>query len=197
LIRVPFTCPACGSTADIPRNKLSERRYCTRRCATATFNSTHLVGPNNGRWRGGRALNYGPGWKQIKARIRERDRVCRRCGKTPAQNGRALDVHHLDPFRFSGDHSDDNLVALCRSCHMRADDHGRAGSARFLSEHAVPKPPTKRETRHAAAVARAAARARARRRAAELHTSGWSLRAIALSFGVSHQTVVNWISTDP
>jgi hypothetical protein len=53
-------------------------------------------------WRGGRALYYGEGWKDIKMQVRARDLVCTNCGKAAEQNGRALDVHHLDPFRFLG-----------------------------------------------------------------------------------------------
>src|SRR5207248_7856881 len=110
----------------IPANQLSKRKHCTRACATAAYNTRNLRGKRNGRWRGGRTLPYGPSWKMIKALIRARDETCANCGKTPERNGRALDVHHREPFRFSGDNSPENLVALCRSCHMRADDHGRA-----------------------------------------------------------------------
>lgn len=142
-------------------------------------------------------LSYGPAWKEIKAAVRERDRVCRECGRTPEENGRALDVHHLDPFRFSGDNSMDNLVALCRSCHMRADDHGRAGSAKFVRGPAPPKLPTKRELRRLAQ--KTAATSAAARRAADkqavfaMVAQGLSLRDIAREVGISHQTVANWL----
>lgn len=129
---VPFVCESCGRRAWAQRRNVTRRRYCSRDCYRAHFNCRYLRGPNNGRWRGGRALSYGPGWKEIRAFVRARDKVCRACGRTPEENGRALDVHHLDPHRFSGDNSPDNLIALCRSCHMRADDHGRRGSAGFL-----------------------------------------------------------------
>lgn len=62
-------------------------------------------------------LRYGPGWKLRRAEIRERDRVCRSCGKSPEMNGSALHVHHLVPFRYSGTNRPENLVALCDSCH--------------------------------------------------------------------------------
>lgn len=76
-------------------------------------------------------MNYGPGWKQQKQKARERDKVCRHCGKTPEENGRALDVHHINPYRYSGDNRLENLICLCRSCHMRAIDRGRRGAAKF------------------------------------------------------------------
>jgi 5-methylcytosine-specific restriction endonuclease McrA len=158
----------------------------------------HLHGERNGMWKGGKALAYGPGWRRIKEVVRQRDGVCRRCGKTPKENGRALNVHHIEPLRFSGDHSHDNLVALCRSCHMRTDDHGRRGQARFLRRQGIEKPPTKRATRRREARRRKieAMRSRAmlQARAFELAAQGRSLRQIAQSLGVSHQTVANWLS---
>jgi 5-methylcytosine-specific restriction endonuclease McrA len=182
----------------IPVNKKSHRKYCTRSCATATFNSQHLTGERNGMWRGGRALSYGADWKRIKEVVRQRDVVCHHCNKTPKENGRALDVHHIEPFRFSGDNSPGNLIALCRSCHMRADDHGRKGSAIFLAKAGTPKHPSKRELRRRAGAERtrqkAAQRIVSQRYAFRLHARGRSLREIARAVGVSHQTVANWLS---
>jgi 5-methylcytosine-specific restriction protein A len=66
-----------------------------------------------------RSGTYGAGWKAIADAIRKRDKVCRHCGKTPEQNGRKLDVHHIKAYRVSLDHSPENLIALCRSCHYR------------------------------------------------------------------------------
>jgi HNH endonuclease len=147
-------------------------------------------------WRGGKALSYGPGWKAIKEHVRARDRVCHGCGKTAELNGRALDVHHLIPFRFSGDNSFDNLVALCRSCHMRADDHGRAGSATFLEPTTVTRP-TKRELRRLRQLIRAAEalarRREAQRNAMQMRAHGASLREIARAVGASHETVNLWL----
>ena len=152
-------------------------------------------------WKGGPALSYGAGWKRVKEIVRQRDRVCRRCAKTPEENGRALDVHHIEPFRFSGDHSLENLVALCRSCHMRADDHGRKGSAAFLAKAGRPRSPSKRELRRRASAERARRiaeqRAQLQRYAYRLHGLGRSLREIARAVGVSHQTVANWLSAPP
>lgn len=60
---------------------------------------------------------YPIGWSKIlKASIRKRDRyVCQICGKTQRQNGRALDVHHIDYIKENLNPS--NLISLCRICH--------------------------------------------------------------------------------
>jgi 5-methylcytosine-specific restriction endonuclease McrA len=156
-----------------------------------------MRGERNGRWRGGKVQFYGRDWKRIKEIVRARDRECRTCGKSAAANGRALDVHHLIPFRFSGDNSLENLVALCRSCHMRADDHGRRGSSKWLAANERTRSPSKRELRRVEQRARAMhARERRRlnqRRAREMRTAGSSLREIARELDVSHETVHQWL----
>jgi 5-methylcytosine-specific restriction endonuclease McrA len=192
---VPFSCPGCGQTVLLPRKKVGIQRYCTRACATATYNRTHLTGPRNGRWRGGRILSYGFEWKKIKREIRERDGACKSCGKTAEQNGRALDVHHLDPYRFSGSHSPENLIALCRSCHMREVDIGRRGPARFAGPRQLElRPPSRRELRRRRGEQQRLKRRALQQQAAALRALGRSLRQIARVLGVSHQTVANWLS---
>jgi len=195
---VPFRCPRCDKVVSVRSRDVATRKYCSRSCASRSRPARDQAGALNPNWKGGRALYYGPGWKATKIKVRERDKACRSCGKTPEQNGRALDVHHLEPFRFSGDNSLDNLVALCRSCHMRADDHGRRGSEVFLRRVGVKKVATKREFRRLEQKVRKVQalqqRRRLQERAFELDAAGRSLRQIARELGVSHQTVSNWLS---
>ena len=40
---------------------------------------------------------------------------------TPKENGAALHVHHLKPYRFGGTNRPANLVALCDPCHHRIE----------------------------------------------------------------------------
>lgn len=196
LPRVAVECPNCKIRFFVPETWNLVPGFCSLSCSRSSYNRKHFRGSDNPRWKGGRALSYGSGWKAIKSKVRARDRVCRSCGKTSEENGRALDVHQLVPFRFSGDNSMENLVALCRSCHMRADDHGRAGSARFL-HNAAPKRPTKREIRRLKQLIREAEKRALRchhqREALRMNEEGASLREIARSLGISHQTVYNWI----
>lgn len=61
-------------------------------------------------------------WESIRLAVRIRDNfTCQRCGITEEELGRALDVHHKNPFLKSEDSSLDNLITLCRSCHKKAD----------------------------------------------------------------------------
>lgn len=67
---------------------------------------------------------YPIGWcHTLKERIRDRDRRrCQLCGKTAVENGRKLDVHHIDEDKHNLDPS--NLITLCASCHGKTKwDH--------------------------------------------------------------------------
>lgn len=105
---VAVICANCGKAT--PRKQKAQRRskrlFCSRTCADAGQKRRDSI-----------ALRYGPGWKNRRAEIRQRDQGCRSCGKTPEANGSALHVHHLLPFRYGGTNRPENLVALCDSCH--------------------------------------------------------------------------------
>lgn len=46
---------------------------------------------------------------------------CQHCGKSASDNGRNLDVHRIVPDGMGGEYIPDNLIALCKSCHAKAD----------------------------------------------------------------------------
>ena len=81
--------------------------------------------------------NYGPGWQQIRERVRARDKYkCQMCGR-PELN-RQHDVHHKIPFRMFRDENGhilreranqlDNLTTLCPECHKKAESAVRVRS---------------------------------------------------------------------
>ncbi len=47
--------------------------------------------------------------------VRERDKVCQRCGKTKEENGEKLSAHHLDGDEYNNDPENGSL--LCVECH--------------------------------------------------------------------------------
>ena len=77
-------------------------------------------GENNPAWNGGSSFEpYGEEFnKYLKYQVRFRDGfVCRVCGV--GENGRALDVHHVD---YDKKHNDLlNLVSLCPVCHGKTN----------------------------------------------------------------------------
>jgi 5-methylcytosine-specific restriction endonuclease McrA len=109
----PCAC-GCGQIVNVPDHRMKR-------------SATHLFFVDRTHWRdylaAQRAMNwrrarYGAEWPKIATAIRERDGVCQMCGKTPEENGAALDVHHIIAYRISLDDRPENLTALCRPCHL-------------------------------------------------------------------------------
>ena len=124
---VSWDCEACGKTRTLNRGQLAparKLRFCSNACADVSNR-----GENNSSWKGGHTRYYGPDWQAQRIRARTRDgHTCSGCGATRSALGRELDVHHI--IRF-GDFENseeanriDNLISLCHSCHMHAENHG-------------------------------------------------------------------------
>ena len=92
------------------------RKYGKEWAKKAIAHAEMMRGAGNPRWQGGRSVKpYAPGFTEtVKRRIAHRDeQKCRICGAERGHGTHA--VHHIDGGKF--DHSGDNLVLLCRSCH--------------------------------------------------------------------------------
>lgn len=61
---------------------------------------------------------YGPEWIKAREKYRATHPYCELCGK-PAEL-----VHHRKPVEAGGGHEQENLVALCNSCHNRIEPRG-------------------------------------------------------------------------
>lgn len=75
------------------------------------------------------AQGYGRTWQRVRAAFLAAHPLCADCEKigrvTPA-----TEVHHVVPVRDGGSASEDNLLALCKSCHSRRTARqGRGGEA--------------------------------------------------------------------
>lgn len=120
----------------------SNRPFCSQVC-WGKWASKNRIGAAHPGWKGGHIEYYGPNWCEQKRAARKRDGYkCRACGKPQKQNGRALDVHHINPFRTFGyiPNQNDyyllanaltNLLSLCRRCHKLAE-HGSIAIQPFL-----------------------------------------------------------------
>jgi hypothetical protein len=74
-----------------------------------------------------RYAGYPPDWRRRQEFCRRRDgHRCRICG-----SGDRLHVHHVWPVSFSANHTAQNIITLCRQCHMKQDywDHRRLVAA--------------------------------------------------------------------
>ena len=77
---------------------------------------------------------YGSSWQKISKRYREQHPLCEKCLEE-GRFRRAELVHHIVPIREGGGNDDENLMALCNSCHSeihakRGDRWGRRGDPR-------------------------------------------------------------------
>jgi len=87
-----------------------------------------LVGKRNPQWKGGISFEpYSVDWtKTLKRSIRERDKYqCKLCGKEPA-----LDCHHIDYNKTNC--NPNNLIILCRSCHIKTNTNREYWKMFFL-----------------------------------------------------------------
>lgn len=114
-----FSCARCGKA--VTRRKVRTRpkqfMFCGRDCARG-----FITGEKHALWRGGGDPNRGVGWVKLAASIRERDGYeCRRCRLSQFENGEALAVDHIRPWRSFDNKKEandpSNLVSLCKKCH--------------------------------------------------------------------------------
>lgn len=58
--------------------------------------------------------------------LRRDEHKCQCCGKSQdearEEYGFGLDVHHITPYRYTKDHDPENLMTVCRTCHMWIED---------------------------------------------------------------------------
>ena len=126
-------CQYCKSLFEIPAWRVAQRRgrFCSRDCANKYYAT--LTGDKSFRWKGGTKTRK-PTNSWIVARqwaLLRANNHCEDCG----QEGR-LDVHHTEKgIVYSNEISanfPENLVVLCRSCHMKRENFGKVGGCLHL-----------------------------------------------------------------
>ena len=96
----PCAYPGCPNT-------IREGRYCPahKTIASREYDKAHR-----------NPKNYDHRWKLIRDCYVAKHPLCEHC----LAAGRLVPVdlvHHIKPIEEGGDHSDENLTSLCRSCH--------------------------------------------------------------------------------
>lgn len=124
--KTTYQCDFCGKPFNRHPKRVAmfKNKLCSNACRHA-----FQTGKNHPNWRGGHEPYYGPNWQRQRRRARKRDNyTCQKCGKSTKKNGRALDVHHIIPFRefnYIPDENENykqanelsNLISLCDRCH--------------------------------------------------------------------------------
>jgi 5-methylcytosine-specific restriction endonuclease McrA len=127
---IEVACLQCGRKILRKRAEylVCERFFCSCLCKGAWF-SANVNGAQIYNWKGGYEPYYGERWKPARAKARVRDNhTCQRCGKSKADIGKNLDVHHIRPFRQFGAERHveanalNNLITYCPSCHKLVEE---------------------------------------------------------------------------
>ena len=144
--QVGMQCIYCNKYFTIQRSKYNrgDGKYCGRECKclhsrtlykgkkhseeTKQKISISKIGNRNIWWIDGRSFYpYPIAWNEsLKRSIRERDNYeCNNCGIPQKELKEKLHVHHID---FNKENLDENnLVSLCRSCHITLHNNIRNG----------------------------------------------------------------------
>ncbi len=71
---------------------------------------------------------YGTAWRKIRDSYINNNPLCELCERKNILK-HAEEVHHIIPLSKGGSHEEENLMALCKSCHSRitATEGGRWG----------------------------------------------------------------------
>lgn len=69
-------------------------------------------------FRQGHNEKYGSKWRKIRARFLGAHPLCEQC-KLQGRYTIATEVHHIKPLADGGTNDENNLMALCKSCHSR------------------------------------------------------------------------------
>lgn len=128
-------CEWCGAQVWRTPGTRQPHTYCSRKCANSDRETRGKVKPNNRGpkhpyWNGGRSqAPYAWGFNaSVKQFVRQRDgHRCRHCGVKPSFSG-GLAVHHIDKGKTN--HHPDNLILLCRPCHIAVHPPPQHGTAK-------------------------------------------------------------------
>lgn len=115
---IDCVCEICGR--EFVRTRVRVLKHGGKYCSRVCFSQSQILP---------RQDYYGPNWLKQRAKARKRDSyICQICGEKEETYGRALDVHHIIPFRDFGldryrEANDlSNLITLCKKCHRTIEN---------------------------------------------------------------------------
>jgi len=111
-------CRICGKRFHVKESRLKKARTCSKKCSSEWKSKTQS-GENNPAYIDGSSkfpypLSFN---RDIKEEVRNLFyRKCAICNKPEEENNKRLEIHHID--RNKENLSLNNLIALCKSCHV-------------------------------------------------------------------------------
>jgi hypothetical protein len=120
--RVEKVCEHCGDTFEVNQYRADSARFCSFSCRAYAVSVGKTIGvkdPN----RVSNPRHYErPYYLKLATKARKRDNyTCQDCGRQFEVGEYGLDVHHIVPIRCGGKDKLNNLVCLCRSCHVKVE----------------------------------------------------------------------------
>jgi 5-methylcytosine-specific restriction endonuclease McrA len=114
------TCRECQSPFFAHRS--SNSIFCSRNCYSL-WQAKYVRGDAHPSWKGGSShYRRGLDWKEQAEAARKRDNyTCQRCGIKQSDligKRKRLDVHHIIPWSISKSNALENLITVCRKCHI-------------------------------------------------------------------------------
>ena len=123
--KVLRNCITCGKEFYIRASRINQGRgkNCSLKCRHE-YQRLIIAGNKNPNWKGGitsetlkRCNEYF--WKRLRKIIYKRDNwTCQECGKKCHTD---IQCHHKVPYRISKNDSMNNLITLCKSCHIKIE----------------------------------------------------------------------------
>lgn len=128
-------CKYCGDKREVnpAATNRGRNKFCSKSCYHKWL-SEHRKKENHPNWQGGISFEpYPQKWTDdFKKGIRKRDNyTCQECGIHQDELDRKLDVHHIDYNKNNLD--PENLISLCKSCHMETNYNRDYWKDYFLS----------------------------------------------------------------
>lgn len=118
----------------VPMNEAQGEKISVTRKLMFQFGVLSLKREKNPAWLGGKSMEeYGPDFDDaLKEQVRLASQYkCSLCGCSQVENGRHLDVHHIDYDKKNNNLK--NLVALCVRCHRKTNHHRKQWTNHFIS----------------------------------------------------------------
>ncbi len=124
-------CDCCGDEIYRKQSEVNKREhhFCNRTCM-GEWQAQNKTGENSNSWLGGYPQYHGKDWIGNRRKAKRRDKnTCQSCDTKHTEANHTLEVHHIKPIRLFDNRNDanhlDNLITLCRSCHIKFDVFAR------------------------------------------------------------------------
>lgn len=113
---VETKCAECGKKILSTPSKMAiyKNRFCSAQCKH-NYHHKYIDGELNVNWKGGASRYRGADFEKVK-KENFKDSFCVLCGTY-----KGIQIHHIIPYRLTGDNSPENLVPLCRKHHKQVE----------------------------------------------------------------------------